>query len=439
MLILKEASPSQQALMTSHAQTTIYQPWIVCFTAALFFFYEFIQMNMFNAISPELMRDFSINATQLGYLSASYLYADVIFLFPAGILLDRLSTRIVILSALVICILGTFFFAIATSFWFAGICHFMAGIGNAFCFLSCIMLATRWFPPRRMALVTGLIVTMAMTGGVVAQTPLTLLTAVVGWRNALLMNAGLGVIIFAIIWRFVRDYPQSYQEQHRKERQQLNNLGFWQSITLALSNSQAWLCGIYTSLLNLPIMLLGALWGSLYLTQVHHLTKTAASITTSMIFIGTIIGGPLLGWLSDRISLRRLPMILGALLSLLTIAAIMYLPNPSYIRLLMLFFALGLFTSSQVISYPMIAEGTSKAITGTSVGIASVLIMGGGALFQPIFGWLMDRHWDGLIVNGIRQYTLANFQPAMMILPVAFCIGLLAICLAKETHCQTKS
>ena len=55
-------------------------PWIVCFSAALFFFYEFIQMNMFNAISADLMRAFSLHATELGKLSAYYFYVIYFFL-----------------------------------------------------------------------------------------------------------------------------------------------------------------------------------------------------------------------------------------------------------------------------------------------------------------------------------------------------------------------
>ena len=164
-----------------------FRPWIVCFTAALFFFYEFIQMHMFSSISPELMRDFSLNAEQLGFLSASYLYADVVFLLPAGMILDRISTRTVIIAAMAICITGTLGFALATNVWAAAFFHFLSGIGNAFCFLSCIMLASRWFPPRRQALVIGLIVTMAFIGGALAQTPLSLLAHAVGWRHALLM------------------------------------------------------------------------------------------------------------------------------------------------------------------------------------------------------------------------------------------------------------
>ena len=39
------------------------QPWVVILSAALFFFYEFIQMNMFNAIDPSLIKAFSVTAT----------------------------------------------------------------------------------------------------------------------------------------------------------------------------------------------------------------------------------------------------------------------------------------------------------------------------------------------------------------------------------------
>ena len=147
------------------------QPWLVCLSAALFFFYEFIQMGMFNSISQELMHDFSINAGQLGLLSATYFYADVIFLLFAGILVDRISIRTIILSAMVMVVLSTITFACSQSFRLAAFSHFIAGIGNAFCFLSCIKLATRWFPSQRLALVMGVMITIAMAEGIVAQTP----------------------------------------------------------------------------------------------------------------------------------------------------------------------------------------------------------------------------------------------------------------------------
>lgn len=425
---LSEHSPS-------HASASL-TSWLVCLSAGLFFFYEFIQMQMFNSISNELMQDFSLNAEQLGYLSATYLYADVIFLFPAGMLLDRFSTRKVILTAMVLCVLGTLFFAMTHSALLAGISHFVAGIGNAFCFLSCIRLASRWFPARQMALIVGLIVTMAMVGGMVAQTPLVALNAWIGWRNALLLNAGLGVVIMGVIWIFVQDFPASYQEHHHEQQKQLQALGFKKGIIAVLRNRQNWYCGIYTSFLNLPIMVLGALWGNLYLTAVHHLTALEASKVNSMIFLGTIFGGPLVGWISDRISQRRMPMIIFAVLSLIVMLLIIQISNLSYGLLLVLFFALGLFTSSQIIAYPAIAESNTRMLTSTATGLASVLIMGGAAIAQPIFGWLMDMHWAGGMMNNTRIYNADAYQSAMLILPAAFIIGLLMSFLMKETHCR---
>ncbi len=410
--------------------------WIVIISAALFFFYEFIQMHMFNAISGSLMSEFQVNATQLGNLSAMYLYADVIFLFPAGMILDRVSTRKIILSALSLCILGTAGFGIATTYWFAAFCHFLAGIGNAFCFLSCIRLASRWFPTRMLAFVIGLIVTFAMLGGLLAETPLTLLTHHFSWRNAVLMNAGFGIIIFILIFANVHDFPQGYTELYQKQQKQLHDLGLWESVRLALGNLQNWLAGIFTSLLNLPIMLLCALWGNLYLEQIHHLTDVQASSVVSMIFIGTIIGGPIVGAWSDRISLRKFPMIIGAILSILSILVLTQFNDLGYQPLLILFFIIGFLTSAQVLAYPLITESNNRIVTSTATGLASVLIMGGAALFQPLFGWIMDHYWNGMIQKGMHIYPSIAFHRAMLIFPITFIIALLAACFVRETHCR---
>src|SRR3989338_1693860 len=140
------------------------QSWFVVFAASLFFFYEFIQMNMFNSISLSLMHAFHIDAAKLGDLSSFYFIANVIFLFVAGILLDRYSTRSVILTALAICILGTALFSFSHSFALACFFRFLTGIGSAFCFLSVIRLASRWFPANCMAFVIGAVLTIAMFG-----------------------------------------------------------------------------------------------------------------------------------------------------------------------------------------------------------------------------------------------------------------------------------
>lgn len=410
-----------------------FRPWIVCLSAALFFFYEFIQMHMFNSISPGLMRDFSVDAVSLGYLSSTYLYADVIFLLPAGLILDRFSTRTVILSSMTLCIGGTLGFAVSHTVWLAGLFHFMSGVGNAFCFLSCMMLTARWFPANRRAFVVGVIVTMAMVGGVVAQTPLAWLSSSYGWRHALFIDAALGLAIMSVIWFFVRDYPEDYQEERTQNEAAPS---FFISLRGAFLNSQNWLCGFYASLMNLPIMLLGAVWGDLFLNQVHGISMTRATVATSALFIGTIIGSPLVGYYSDKMKSRKKPMLFGAITSILTIFYILYTPGMGFMTATLAFLALGFFTSSQVIAYPTITESSPSNITGTSMGLASVLIMGGAAIAQPLFGYLIEIGWNHEVIHSVPHFSQANFHHGMILFPVAFVIALLALSSLRETGCR---
>jgi len=110
---------------------------------------------------------------------------------------------------------------------------------------------------------------------------------------------------------------------------------------MVVANIYNWLCGLYTTLMNLPIFLLGTLWGSMYLVQVHNFTALQAANVDSMLFFGTLVGSPLVGWISDRIKLRVAPMMVGAIIALGIIFLVMYYCNISYPMAIALYFLLG--------------------------------------------------------------------------------------------------
>jgi MFS family permease len=152
-----------------------------------------------------------------------------------------------------------------------------------------------------------------------------------------------------------------------------------------------------------------------------------------MFFVGVIFGSPIFGWFSDRIGRRVLPMIIGAVVSLAVIAILMLVPDLSLFTLIALFFLIGFVTSSQVLTYPTIAELNPIALTSTAVSIASILIMSSGAIFQPFFGWLMELNWDGAMVDGAPHYVASDFMSAMMIMPIAFIVSIFIAWKIKET------
>ncbi len=399
-------------------------PYLVCFSASLFFAYELVQFHMMNAISSYLMKDLQMQATSFGELCATYLLADVIFLLPAGIILDRFSTRKVILAALLICILGTFGFALSHSFKEAAICHFFSGIGNAFCFLSCMMLIARWFPKNMQALIIGLVITVGMMGAVFAQYPVSLIAEMFSWRHALMVDAFIGVGIFALIYLFVHDGP--------KQSSNSTPIPFWQGVKRSVFNIQNILCGVYTCFMNMPLMVLGAVWGSLFLTQVHGIPLARASFIVGMISMGTIVGSPLAGYLSNKFNAKKPWMLWGSLTSIFFMILIMLLPHPSETLLATLFFLLGLSTSSQILSYPLITENSPSELTGTSMGIAACIIMGFPMLIQPLSGLLLDLGWQGVMLNGTPFYSHMNYIVAFSLFPIGFLLSFLSTYFIKE-------
>ncbi|CDZ75771.1 Regulatory protein UhpC [Legionella massiliensis] len=408
---------------------TVFLPWLVCFSASLFFFYEFIQGNMFASIADDIMRDFQVQADKMAYLSSIYYVSNVIFLFIAGIVLDRYSTKKTILIAMLLCVASTFVLAQAQSFYLALFCRFITGIGSAFCFVGPIRLASRWFPAKQMAMVTGAIVTMAMTGGMLAQYPLTKLVAQVGWRDALMQVGWLGTAMLVFMCFGIIDRVQNLSQRV------VQKISFLATAKKTYFNPQILRAAFYTSLMNMAIAVFGAMMGSLYLVQKMGINKEDAAVVNSMLFLGAIIGGPLIGWCSDKLCLRVMPMKLGVLASLATMLAVLYVPV-SLPVMKVLFFLLGFFTAAQVISYALVAETSPLMVTATAVSVVSILTQGGYVVYQNLFSILLIKHGEMQLQHGVPVYSLADYQYAALILPLGLILALFGLFGLKESRCR---
>jgi MFS family permease len=405
--------------------------WCVTLGAALFFFFVFFQLAMFNSISANLMASFHMSPGQLGFMSSSYFFADALFIIPAGILLDRFSIRKISLIVMSLCVLATFVFAMTHNAYVAMLCRAITGAGNAFAFLASMQLATRWLPSKRLAFGIGLIITVIMIGGIIAQTPLTLLTSWLHWRGATLVNASVGVVFLVYMFWILADDPS-----HRHLRSNLSHQGLLTNLIASMRNAQNWLCATFTGLINLAISIMGELYGVMYLTQAQHLSKITATNIAGLMFIGMIVGSPLMGLISDRLARRKLPMLVGAVCILFTVLLIAYTGRHGAGVLSILFFALGFFASCQVLSYPTIAESNPGAITGTSMSIVGIMLNLLSFFAQPLFGLLMRAGPSVGAKHLVSHYGASHFAIAMLILPLAFLIALMLVFKIKETFCR---
>lgn len=406
--------------------------WIIALVGALFFFYAFIQANVLTPISGDISKAFDANASALSFLTAWYFYGNIIFIIPAGLMLDRYPIRLLMVFTLLLCVIGTFMLAYAPDIKVAYLGRFLSGIMMSFGLVSCLKLASLLLPTNKMAIASSLIVTIGMIGGVFAHAPIAYLSAQIGWRGALVVLGFFGLVIGAILWFFVK-VPKT--QILNKEAAQA---GIWGSLKEVFKNKQNWFSGFFISLINFPVAILGALFGVPYLTQVHEFSHIQAAAVTSMIFIGMIIGSPFFGWLSDHMQKRKPPMFMGAISCFIFIFTLIYAHAVTSLTAYVLFFLVGFTSASQVLGYPVITESNHPRISGTALSLASLIIMGlGYGLGLPFVGWMLDHTWDGKVLDGMNVYSMTSYQTALLTLPLALIVGILMIFLIKETKCQT--
>lgn len=383
-------------------------------------------------LNIHVLESLHISTKHLGIISSSYFFASLLSLLPAGILLDRFSTRTLILSAMSTTVLSTYLFALAPSPSIALTARFIAGLSGAFCFISSLRLATRWFPAEKLARVTGTVVAIGMIGAIISQTPLSMMIDQIGWRKTTLTVATIGLCLIYVVYKTVKDYPtdQSYTLLPNHS----TNLGL--NLKNTVTKAQNWLIGLYISVMNLPLFILGALWGSLYLIQTYSLSNTQAGEIISMIFLGMIIGSPFMGWLSDRLKSRKLPMMFFAIMMLLTLSSLIFITHKNYYTLFLIFFGIGFFCSAHILGYSLIAECNSKSSTATAEGFASTLMLAGG-LAQTPFAWILHSHWSGKIINGVAVYSVSDFNRAMLILVITAAIAVAITFTLTENDSKT--
>lgn len=406
-------------------------PWFMWGLAAFFYFYEvFIQVSP-GVMVPELMRAFAVNAAALGNLAAFYFYIYAPMQIPVGVLVDRYGPRLLMTVAAVSCAFGCFLFGTAKLLGTAEIGRLFIGFGSAFAVVSCLKIAAIWFPVKRFALLTGLMVTIGMLGAIGAEAPLAMLVANMGWRGSMLILAIIGLGLSALIWFYIRDKQNPKLEAIQDRRAPL-----FEGLLQVIKQKQSWFVAIYGGLVFAPTSIFGALWGVPFLMVAYHLDRPVAAGVISMLFIGWVVGGPIGGWISDYINRRLPPLYIASIGSFLTLATVIYVPNLSLLHLNLLLFAFGFFSSWFLPSFSVIRELNSPAITATALGFMNALNMVGGAAGQPFVGFLLDLFWQGKMEQGVRVYSLDTFHSALIALPVMLALSLVFILFIRETHCK---
>jgi MFS family permease len=408
--------------------------WTIWLVGASFYFYEFLLQVFPNVVLSEMMKNLAAGAVAIGFVQTAYFLGYACMQIPGGMLLDRFGPRKLLTVATLLCALGAIIFAKSTNIYQAEISRFITGLGSAFALIGALVLASRWFPANRFALLNGLIITIGMSGAFFGEAPFGYLVQLFHWQSIIIVLGLIGVALAALIYYVVRDTPPGEVDvRHSSE-----GVSIFAGLMKIVTCKQSWLTALYGGLMFAPTPALGAMWGTSYLVTTRGISLTTADFIISILFIGWAVGSPLFGAFSDRIGRRKPPMYIGSAGALVSILLFLYIPHASNLSLIIYMFFFGFFCSGFIVGFSVIRESHARSFSGTSLGFMNVINTLGAAAAPSLIGAFLAIFWNGTKVDGLAIYSAGNYYAAMATLPVFVLISLVILPFIKETYCKSK-
>lgn len=158
-------------------------------------------------------------------------------------------------------------------------------------------------------------------------------------------------------------------------------------------------------------------------------------MTTTML-VAWALASPIIGRMSDRIGRRKPLFIAGSLVATLLWLLVIYLGRMPPAALAVLYVFTGFASSSFITCFAHAKESVPMHLTGTATGVMNMGIMIGPTVMQPAVGWMLDRKWQGTMVDGARAYSLEAYQTGFLMMVAWVVLGMIILALSRETHCR---
>lgn len=413
--------------------------------AAAFYLYGFFQRVTPASLAGDLMRDFGLTAAGLGNLAAFYFYAYAAIQIPTGVMVDRFGPTRLFLAGSVLAGLGALLFGLAQSTLVAGLGRALIGAAHGIAWVSMLKLVAHWFPASRFGLMSGMSLAVGTLGAVLAGPPLRLLADAFGWRLVIAISGGFALILAVAIWRLMRDDPLDRRymthappNAHAAVRRasQAGHTPILHSIAEVFRYRNTWLLFAVNSGVCGGFLTFTGLWGVPLFVQHHGLSVAQAALITSMMLVLFALGGPLTGTLSDRLKRRKRPFAIGAGATAFGFAALAAMPGASLTLLVPLLALASLGAGSMAISFGYAKESVPLPLQGTVTGVVNAGVMVGTLTMMPLIGALLDARWEGVVIAGVRQYSLEAFQVALLLLAGWIVASFLLLLATRETFAR---
>jgi ACS family hexuronate transporter-like MFS transporter len=357
---------------------------------------SYVDRNTLALLSPTILRETHLSATEYGLVVSAYSVAFMIGNPIWGRVIDRIGLRLGMIAAVALWSVASAAHAFAGGFWaFAG-ARAVLGVGEGAAAPGGLRTVMQTLPPLNRARGIALTYSGGSAGAILTPIIMAPIAALWGWRAAFWATGLFGALWIAgwlvLSRRSDLALPESAPERGTDARSAATRP--------RVSDPRLWAFLLCYSLGALPLGFV-VYCSALYLNRRLGLTQLAIGKILWVPPLGSELGIFFWGWLADR--LARGADTIAAVSRLLPIAVLLGLPlallpysDRFALVLAQLFLAMFVASAFQVLVISWGAEVFAREHAGFVGGVASGAYGAGLALLMPLFGRLFDAQRYGI-------------------------------------------
>ena len=389
-------------------------------------------------LSEQLTADFGITAAQLGTLHASFFIIYALTQVPTGVLADRYGPRYVGSGGAFVLSVGALGFVASNGYVAAFLSRALIGLGSSVIFVTILRFCANWYRTDEFGTMTGLTAGIAGLGAIFATTPLAVTIDRVGWRPTLTALGVLGFVGGALVFVLARKSPanaglEPIDDVPEQPSVTLRETGAY--LTELAGDLNQWLLSIVFFATNGTVLTVIGLWGVPYLVVVYDVSVTTASTYTLLGSIGILVGGPAVGWVSDHLGRRILPMIAGLSAFLAALLVVPVVGKPPLALVAAAYFVIGFAVGFAMLALSAVKEKYPPDASGVATATVNAWGFVGATVLPTLMGIALDEYRTDDTVAGSVVYTEFGYRVAFAITAVAVVV---AICSATTLYVRER-
>ena len=372
-----------------------------------------IHRTSLSIAGPAILRAFSLNTAQMGWLLSAFFWPYAVLQIPAGWLVDRLGARKLYSVSFAIWSVACALMAAATGFWSLLVVRVVLGIGQAAIFPASIHVIASSFTDKQRATAVALFSTGSRFGLIVLPVTGAWLISNWGWRVFFLV-VGLVPMIWLLAWHkfFVRFPEQTSLNNSSAVVRTTSKQDSSPSMLGLLRNRNVWgICLGYFAYDYVWYLYIAWLPGYLMLERGYALAQTGVYAALPMAAMSIVI--PSAGFASDwlvrrgypEIAVRKSFLCLGLLLACAMVPA--GLAADAFVSVLWLTFALAGLGLAAPNTWALTMKVSPPDSVGMLSGVQNFAGNIGGVLAPLITGYI--AHITGSFALALGFASVVSF------------------------------